>query len=203
MRRDHCAHRRSRFRGRLAVSAGGTRILASRLSAAGAAELEWLLRRRQHQRCVGQNRRGQRRRWNAHGKPGWSCRRRPDRLRYPVRPMGVWRSRHVRWHQFTQQHELFGRKRQYPHQLVRYADRAPRLSRSAECPDLCAGRRGLDQYQRDRFQTSLARKSARVRIGGGGEWMFAPHWSVFAEYNFMGFGGSNIQDFTAGVNYKF
>ena len=24
--------------------------------------------------------------------------------------------------------------------------------------------------------------------GGGAEWMFAPHWSVFAEYNFMGFG---------------
>jgi outer membrane immunogenic protein len=40
-------------------------------------------------------------------------------------------------------------------------------------------------------------------LGGGGEWMFAPHWSVFAEYNFMGFGGSNIQDIAAGVNYKF
>jgi outer membrane immunogenic protein len=40
-------------------------------------------------------------------------------------------------------------------------------------------------------------------LGGGGEWMFAPHWSVFAEYNFMGFGSSNIQDLTAGVNYKF
>ena len=26
---------------------------------------------------------------------------------------------------------------------------------------------------------------------------------VFAEYNFMGFGGSNIQDLTAGVNYRF
>jgi len=40
-------------------------------------------------------------------------------------------------------------------------------------------------------------------LGGGAEWMFAPHWSVFAEYNFMGFGGSNIQDVAAGVNYKF
>jgi outer membrane immunogenic protein len=40
-------------------------------------------------------------------------------------------------------------------------------------------------------------------VGGGAEWMFAPHWSVFAEYNFMGFGGSSIQDLTAGVNYKF
>jgi outer membrane immunogenic protein len=54
-------------------------------------------------------------------------------------------------------------------------------------------------------------------VGGGAEWMFAPHWSVFAEYNFMGFGtqdvtcgGScnvsakaNIQDVLAGVNYKF
>ena len=38
MRRDHCAHCRSHFRGRLAVSAGGTRILASRLSATGAAD---------------------------------------------------------------------------------------------------------------------------------------------------------------------
>jgi opacity protein-like surface antigen len=25
-------------------------------------------------------------------------------------------------------------------------------------------------------------------VGGGAEWMFAPRWSVFAEYNFMGFG---------------
>jgi len=40
-------------------------------------------------------------------------------------------------------------------------------------------------------------------VGGGAEWMFAPQWSVFAEYNFMGFGGSNIQDIAAGVNYKF
>ena len=40
-------------------------------------------------------------------------------------------------------------------------------------------------------------------LGGGGEWMFAPHWSVFAEYNFMGFGGSIIQNAVAGVNYKF
>jgi outer membrane immunogenic protein len=57
-------------------------------------------------------------------------------------------------------------------------------------------------------------------VGGGAEWMFAPHWSVFAEYNFMGFGtqsaastacaGScvlsakaNIQDALVGVNYKF
>jgi len=56
--------------------------------------------------------------------------------------------------------------------------------------------------------------------GGGAEWMFAPHWSVFAEYNFMGFGtrsaafpacGSNcvlsakanIQDALVGLNYKF
>ena len=54
-------------------------------------------------------------------------------------------------------------------------------------------------------------------VGGGAEWMFAPHWSVFAEYNFMGFGTqdvtcggfcnvsakANIQDVLAGVNYKF
>ena len=54
-------------------------------------------------------------------------------------------------------------------------------------------------------------------VGGGAEWMFAPHWSVFAEYNFMGFGTqdascggvcnvsakANIQDALVGVNYKF
>jgi Outer membrane protein beta-barrel domain len=56
--------------------------------------------------------------------------------------------------------------------------------------------------------------------GARAEWMFAPHWSVFAEYNFMGFGtrsaaftacgGScvpsakaNIQDVLVGLNYKF
>ena len=58
--------------------------------------------------------------------------------------------------------------------------------------------------------------------GAGVEWMFAPHWSVFAEYNFMGFrtqsttftgcGGTcvvsanakaDVQDVLAGVNYKF
>jgi outer membrane immunogenic protein len=55
--------------------------------------------------------------------------------------------------------------------------------------------------------------------GTGAEWMFAPHWSVFAEYNFMDFGtqsatfaacGScvlgakaNIQDAVVGLNYRF
>jgi outer membrane immunogenic protein len=61
-------------------------------------------------------------------------------------------------------------------------------------------------------------------VGGGVEWMFAPHWSVFAEYNFMGFGTrsaafsacgpgglvcdvfsakANLQDAVVGLNYKF
>jgi outer membrane immunogenic protein len=59
-------------------------------------------------------------------------------------------------------------------------------------------------------------------VGAGVEWGFAPHWSVFAEYNFMGFGTqsatftgcggtcvvnanakANVQDVLAGVNYKF
>jgi outer membrane immunogenic protein len=59
-------------------------------------------------------------------------------------------------------------------------------------------------------------------VGAGVEWAFAPHWSVFAEYNFMGFGtqsatftGCNgtcvvnpnakldVQNVLAGVNYKF
>jgi outer membrane immunogenic protein len=57
-------------------------------------------------------------------------------------------------------------------------------------------------------------------VGAGAEWMFAPHWSVFAEYNFMGFGTrsaafsacggtcvlsakADIQDVLVGLNYKF
>jgi opacity protein-like surface antigen len=59
-------------------------------------------------------------------------------------------------------------------------------------------------------------------VGAGVEWMFAPRWSVFAEYNFMGFGTqsatftgcggtcvvnanakADVQSTLAGVNYKF
>ncbi len=59
-------------------------------------------------------------------------------------------------------------------------------------------------------------------VGTGVEWMFAPQWSVFAEYNFMGFGTqsatftgcggtcvvnanakADVQNVLAGVNYKF
>ena len=59
-------------------------------------------------------------------------------------------------------------------------------------------------------------------VGGGFEWMFVPHWSVFLEYNFMGFGTrsatftgcglatcanisakADLQNVLVGVNYKF
>ena len=58
-------------------------------------------------------------------------------------------------------------------------------------------------------------------LGGGVEWMFVPHWSVFLEYNFMGFGTrsstftvcggtcanvsgkADLQNVLVGVNYKF
>lgn len=59
-------------------------------------------------------------------------------------------------------------------------------------------------------------------VGAGVEWMFAPQWSLFAEYNFMGFGtqsasftgcggtcvvnanaNANVQNVLAGLNYKF
>jgi outer membrane immunogenic protein len=59
-------------------------------------------------------------------------------------------------------------------------------------------------------------------VGGGVEWMFVPHWSVFLEYNFMGFGTrsstftgcglvtcanisakADLQNVLLGVNYKF
>ena len=34
-------------------------------------------------------------------------------------------------------------------------------------------------------------------VGGGVEWMFAPHWSVFLEGNWMDFGGPSGTLFTA------
>jgi len=58
-------------------------------------------------------------------------------------------------------------------------------------------------------------------VGGGAEWMFTPHWSVFLEYNYMGFGTrsaafttcivtcnvlsakANVSDVLLGVNYRF
>jgi outer membrane immunogenic protein len=59
-------------------------------------------------------------------------------------------------------------------------------------------------------------------VGAGVEWRFAPNWSAFAEYTFMGFGTQNttftgcdgtcvvsanakadVQNVLAGVNYKF
>ena len=35
-----------------------------------------------------------------------------------------------------------------------------------------------------------------ITVGVGGEWMFAPNWSVFAEYNYMWFHDDNAQTFT-------
>ena len=34
----------------------------------------------------------------------------------------------------------------------------------------------------------VSRNKTGWTVGGGVEWMFVPHWSVFLEYNFMGFG---------------
>ena len=66
----------------------------------------------------------------------------------------------------------------------------------------------------------LSKSKTGWTVGGGVEWMFVPHWSVFLEYNFMGFGTrsaaftgcggtcvlsgkADIQDVLVGVNYKF
>jgi outer membrane immunogenic protein len=68
----------------------------------------------------------------------------------------------------------------------------------------------------------ISRTKTGWTAGTGVEWMFAPHWSVFLEYNFMGFGTfsnavtvcglvscptlsakASIQDLLVGVNYKF
>ncbi|HEY6381985.1 MAG TPA: outer membrane beta-barrel protein, partial [Pseudolabrys sp.] len=66
----------------------------------------------------------------------------------------------------------------------------------------------------------LSKNKTGWTVGGGVEWMFVPRWSVFLEYNFMGFGTrsatvvgcggtcaftgkADIQNVLAGVNYKF
>lgn len=71
------------------------------------------------------------------------------------------------------------------------------------------------------FPTHAANKTGWT-AGVGVEWMFVPQWSVFLEYNYMGFGTfsnavttcvgancavfsgkANMQDVLVGVNYKF
>jgi hypothetical protein len=34
----------------------------------------------------------------------------------------------------------------------------------------------------------VSRNKSGWTVGGGVEWMFVPHWSMFVEYNFLGFG---------------
>jgi outer membrane immunogenic protein len=46
------------------------------------------------------------------------------------------------------------------------------------------------------FRTADVTRSGWT-VGGGLEWMFAPNWSVFAEYNFMDFGKKRVH-FTPG-----
>lgn len=74
-------------------------------------------------------------------------------------------------------------------------------------------------YNSTQFNSSGIRSA--WTIGGGVEWMFAPHWSTFLEYNYMDFGSKNInvtgtgatiypvalkgyeQTVLAGVNWRF
>lgn len=42
------------------------------------------------------------------------------------------------------------------------------------------------------YQNSLGNNRSGWTAGGGLEWMFAPGWSVFGEYNYMDFGTRNI-----------
>ena len=36
-------------------------------------------------------------------------------------------------------------------------------------------------------------------VGGGAEWMFAPGWSVFGEYNYLDFGTKNVNFLSTGL----
>jgi outer membrane immunogenic protein len=66
----------------------------------------------------------------------------------------------------------------------------------------------------------VSRNKSGWTVGGGVEWMFVPHWSVFVEYNFLGFGTNSssviacggacilsgkadLQNVLVGLNYKF
>jgi outer membrane immunogenic protein len=42
------------------------------------------------------------------------------------------------------------------------------------------------------YQNSLGNNRSGWTVGGGLEWMFAPGWSVFGEYDYMDFGTKNI-----------
>jgi len=80
-----------------------------------------------------------------------------------------------------------------------------------------------DNATRSNFATGSVSPTGWT-IGGGGEWMFAPRWSVFVEYNYLDFGNNtitfsgglpddvgpqtatfkqNIQNVLVGVNYRF
>ena len=69
---------------------------------------------------------------------------------------------------------------------------------------------------------SVSKNKSGWTAGGGVEWMFVPKWSVFLEYNYMGFGTNsnafqgcfagvcdtfsakaNVQNVLVGLNYKF
>jgi outer membrane immunogenic protein len=66
----------------------------------------------------------------------------------------------------------------------------------------------------------VSRNKSGWTVGGGVERMFVPHWSVFVEYNFLGFGTNSasviacggacilsgkadLQNVLVGLNYKF
>ena len=80
------------------------------------------------------------------------------------------------------------------------------LNRDAELVALLSGRCRLGPYEYKRYrwrvqfgQTSNTRTG--WTIGGGAEWMFAPHWSAFLEGNYMDFGSTDGSVTTGGVVY--
>ena len=86
--------------------------------------------------------------------------------------------------------------------MVRHPDGPPRLCGGTHLVALLPGRRGLGSYNSTDVtfggvqigQTSKTRSG--WTIGGGVEWMFAPHWSAFLEGNYMDFGSNDRTVFT-------
>ena len=114
--------------------------------------------------------------------------------------------------------------------LVRCFDGARRLSRATNLLFYVQGGAAWTQAKATAFNAAgaeIGSVSGNSRTGwtagGGVEWMFVPHWSVFLEDNYMGFGTrsssfavcpagttcgifsakANVQDVLVGVNYRF
>ena len=141
--------------------------------------------------------------------------------------MGHRHSQHVRWHEYSRDHTVFRRRvrRELRQRFDTLAGRAGWLAQ----PNLLLYAQGGAAWTQATFTFNdptglnvgeVSRNKSGWTVGGCVEWMFVPHWSVFVEYNFLGFGTNSssviacggacilsgkadLQNVLVGLNYKF